>query len=379
MGVMGTHARLTDGQRRALAFAVVVVIAGMGMGFASSFVTLYGAAQAHRWSAPYLLPLSVDSGIVAYVVLDHLAVTLGARSRWLHLAALGLAAFTVWANAAVSTQDGAEWRVIHAAMPALWVLGVEALRFMWRHLHRDPSAAPDRIPRARWFACPLATPALWRRMKALDVTSWQKMAAMEEARLHVRDRIKAAREADAGLVVPGALARVVRTGRLPAVILDAVLLDLEYGGTSRTEAAAEAWTDARLTLRESVTAALHARRRDIARSAGDEDAAVTPAPSSAPTSRSDGAPAAAPTARTASAKRRAVSARATDEELADLILPLLDGPDEVKKYAVNKAIKEARGGGVRDDRAGRILELAQRKHRAQRVVPIGDKTTRKTS
>ena len=61
---------------------------------------------------------------------------------------------------------------------------------------------------------------------------------------------------------------------------------------------------------------------------------------------------------------------ATDDELAELVLPLFDGPDEVRKYGVNKAIKEARGTGVRDDRAGRILELAQRKHREHRVVPM---------
>jgi hypothetical protein len=77
--------------------------------------------------------------------------------------------------------------------------------------------------------------------------------------------------------------------------------------------------------------------------------------------------------RSASARRRAVSLTATDDELAELIVPLLGGPDEVRKYGVNKAIKEARGTGVRDDRAGRILELAHRKHRERRVVAIGDR------
>lgn len=71
-----------------------------------------------------------------------------------------------------------------------------------------------------------------------------------------------------------------------------------------------------------------------------------------------------------SRKRRAAPARATDDELAEVVLPLLDGPDEVKKYGVIKAIREARGIGIGDERAGRILELARREHRTQRVVPI---------
>ena len=368
MAGMGIHARLTDGQRRALTFAVLVVIAGMGMGFASSFATLYGAALAHHGTSPALLPLSVDSGIVAYVILDHLAVTLGAKSRWLHLAALGLAAFTVWANAAVSATDGPEWRVIHAAMPALWVLGVEALRFMWRHLHAAPPAAADRIPAGRWLASPLATPALWRRMWRLNVTSWEKMAAMEDARLAVRDRVRAACDTDPDLRVPDAVARAVRTGRLPAAVLAAIGYDLEFGGTGRSETAVESWTDDQLTKRDQVSAILAVRRREIAASAAEVTAASavasTPAAISAGPSRGT------------TARRRAVPPKATDDDLAEIVLPLFGGTEKVTRYSVLKAIKEARGGkGISYERAGEILDLAQRKHRAHRVVPIGDRKT----
>ena len=370
MDGMGTHTRLTSGQRRALTFAVLVVIAGMGMGFASSFATLYGAARAHGWTSPALLPLSVDSGIVAYVILDHLAVTLGSRSRWLHLAAWSLAAFTVWANAAVSPADGTQWRVIHAAMPALWVLGVEALRFMWRHLHAAPPRA-DRIPSGRWLASPLPTLLLWRRMRLLNVTSWERMAALEDARLHIRDRIRAALEADPSLAIPDAVGRVVRSGRLPAVISAAVGLDLEFGGTARAEAAAESWTDARLTLRDQVSAALETRRQDISRTAVRDDSGSMPAsaPEIATAVTSGVTPEALPKA--APRPRRVVPSKAADDELADIVLPLFDDGSEVTRYRVVKAIREAAGGkaSIGDKRAGEILELARRK----RVVPIGER------
>ena len=76
---MSKHAKLTKGQRRALAVAVTLVAAGMAIGFLSSFTTLSHCAGA-RLALPGVLPMAVDSGILAYVLLDHLAVSLDARS-----------------------------------------------------------------------------------------------------------------------------------------------------------------------------------------------------------------------------------------------------------------------------------------------------------
>ena len=66
-----------------------------------------------------------------------------------------------------------------------------------------------------------------------------------------------------------------------------------------------------------------------------------------------------------------VPSKASDDELAELVLPLFDGPDPVTRYKVVKAIREAAGGksGIGDERADRIMELARRK----RVVPIGER------
>ena len=74
--------------------------------------------------------------------------------------------------------------------------------------------------------------------------------------------------------------------------------------------------------------------------------------------------------RSDSGKRRTAPARATDDELAEIALPLFSDGAEVTKYRVIKAVREARGIGIGDERAGRILDQARRKHRAQRVVPI---------
>jgi hypothetical protein len=44
---------------------MVVVAVSMGIGFWSSFNNLSHAAQAHGWTHPALLPLAIDTPIVA--------------------------------------------------------------------------------------------------------------------------------------------------------------------------------------------------------------------------------------------------------------------------------------------------------------------------
>lgn len=354
---MNSMRTLTAGQRRALIFAVCVVVAGMGMGFAASYTTLYGAARAHHWTVPALLPLSVDSGILAYVVLDHLAVSLGSRSRWLHAAAWALAAFTVWANAAVAAGDSRVWRVIHAAMPALWVLGVEALRFMWHRLHETPQTAADRIPVGRWLAAPGPTFLLWRRKHLLNVASWPRMAAMEEARLHIRDRIRTALATDPGLVIPDVLNRAVSTGRLPAVVTAAIDASLDYGTTSRMEAEADAWVDGWLTHREAVSASLATRRHAIAQTAPAPPLELPSQAVAAPPSETPPRPRPKRPARPA-------PRRMSDDELLPYVEDLLSTNPAA---SIGDAIKAT---GTGRERARRLLGRARDAERQNRMVRV---------
>lgn len=358
MSGMAAHSRLTRKQRQALGFAVAVVAAGMVMGFWSSFLTLYDAAQSQGWPYPARLPLSVDSGIVAYVVADHLAVAVGSRSRWLHLVALGLAAFTVWANAVLGRGTGV-WRIVDAAMPALWVLGVEALRFLWQRMHEDPAAKPARIPPGRWLAAPLATGALRRRMWLTAETSYPRAIALEDARLHARDLLRAAGETDPAPVIPAALRRAVRSGRLPADVVAAVDRGMTFGGATQWEPAVATWVTSQLTLPDRLSAQLQATRQEIAREA-------SPVPAEAPLLEPAAeAPAAAP--RSASAKppgsalqrvRRMGGRKASDEDVREAIRELFADGKPVTKYRV---VKELRGpkGGIGDDKAGRLLAEVQ--------------------
>lgn len=345
------NARLTRGQRNALRFAVAVVTAGMAMGFLSSFTTLYGAASAHGWVFPALLPLGVDSGILAYVVLDHLAVTLGERSRWLHAVAWALAAFTVWANAAVSPADGNVWRVIHAAMPALWVLGVEALRFTWRALRRDPAARPDRVPAGRWLAAPWPTLLLWRRKHLLGIASWPLMLVTEDARLHCADVVTAARVRRPDLPVPLTVRRAMRSGRFPADVADAIKRSLGYGGATVWEPALETWLASRLGLPETIAEVLSNDRREVA--PVTPPAVVAEAPPEAIAAPLPEPAGATPRRPSLSAVKRAQRAgrRATDDLLLEAIRELAESGAAMTRYRVAKELP------VGEPKADRLLAM----------------------
>ena len=359
------HAFLSRGQDRALRLAVAVVIAGMAMGFVSSFTTLYAAAAAHAWRFPALLPLAVDSGIVAYVLLDHLAVSLGARSRWLHAAAWGLAAFTVWANAAVSAADGPAWRVIHAVMPALWVLGVEALRFTWRQLHSAGDVpAGARIPAGRWVAAPWPTLRLWRRMRLSGETSYPRAVALEDARLHAREVLRAAVEGEHGLYVPAALKRAVRTGRLPASVTDAVRAGLQYGGASRWEPAVASWVTSRLTLPDRLAAQLRDEREAIAAPVPGEvlDPVSDPVPDPVPD-----VPPAPPVTPSRKAPRKPVKPRPRTMSDDDLMAYIRDLLKTVPDASIGAAM---RATGTGRERATKLLERGQAEARHDRLHAV---------
>lgn len=226
---------LTRSQKALIAVALPALLAVMGFGFTSSFFTLYGAAASRGWHAAWALPLAVDGAILVYVLLDHLAISLGSRSRWLHLVAWACAAFTVWANAAVAGGSGV-WRVVHAAMPALWVAGLEAFRFVWRAMREKEGGKADGVPFARWILSPFHTARLWRRMRLQNVTSYPVAVARFEAWLTAKGLAPAA--FPDGL--PPLLAHHLRYGTVPPSVA-AACEESAAGGDAGVAEAVQAW------------------------------------------------------------------------------------------------------------------------------------------
>ena len=205
--------------------------------------------------------------------------------------------------------------------------------------------------------------------------------ALADAQAHARDMLRSALGIWWKHRAPVLLRRQLRSGRLPAKVLEAVENGARFGGATVWEPAVEAWIASAVTLPERTAEALRAARAEAsapvsATPSQDPSAGTGGTPSGeAPASTSDTPAASAPVtpSRGASARpRRLIPAKASDDDLAEIIAPLL-AEGEVSPTRVVKVIREHAGGkaSIGHDRAGKVLALAT--EQAQRVVPIGER------
>lgn len=201
-----------NGRAAAYALALALGLAVAAMGYISSYDNLSNYARAHDWAWPPALPIGLDLGIPALLILDWLRASIFLRS-----AAWVLAIGTVAANGAVA---GGGWtdRLLHALMPALAIVIIEAAR----HLRDDPTRM-DKIRLSRWLLSPIRTGRLWRRMVLWEVTSYSEALARESAILHARTALAAHYRRTSWRrtkrLVPLALRHLLATGQLPATVL----------------------------------------------------------------------------------------------------------------------------------------------------------------
>ncbi|WP_264483174.1 DUF2637 domain-containing protein [Streptomyces pinistramenti] len=183
------------GWRAALVEWLLLAVALVGMplvgtiGFAASYTTLKEFAAGHGFgpTLAWWFPIGIDASIVALLAADLVMVRRGKAWPVLRSAAHAMTLATVVFNAADgldTTAAGSVWAALwanplrsvsHAAMPVLFILGVEAAR----HLLATDTVA-DRIPLHRWILSPLATPALYRRMRLAEVRSYPEMVQREK-------------------------------------------------------------------------------------------------------------------------------------------------------------------------------------------------------
>jgi len=239
------------------------------------------------------------------------------------------------------------------------------------------------IPRGRWLAAPVLTLAFWRRMHLNYHCGYARAAVLEDARLHARDLIRAAREAEAALTVPATLRRAVRQGRLPAGVVSAVDSGMMFGGASQWEPEVASWVASALTLPEQAAASLRNARRGIARDAAEAGAerarqapqsasvsepAATPEPASedAPHASPEPRPAARPKPRSAPALRLSASKSRSMSaaELAGNVGAMLDAYGDVSEARVKRDLH------VGSEKAGEALRLAREARKGADVIQM---------
>jgi hypothetical protein len=209
-----------------------------------------------------------------------------------------------------------------------------------------------------------------RRLLVTDAER-SRAVALADARAHARDILRSALGVLWRHRAPVLLRRQLRSGRLPARVLEAVESGAKYGGAVVWEPAVEAWITSAVTLPERFSAVLAAARAE----------ASAPPPAEASEGGSGGTPEAPPegvaetrpqASRHPSPKSpRLVPARASDDDLAAIVAPLLAAGEDVSPTRVVKIVREHAGGrsSIGHERAGKVLDLARTEH--QRVVPIG--------
>jgi hypothetical protein len=204
--------------------------------------------------------------------------------------------------------------------------------------------------------------------------------ALADAKAHARDILRSALGVLWRWRTPVLLRRQLRSGRLPAKVLEAVDNGARFGGASVWEPVVEAWIAAAVALPERAAEALRAARAEPARSMPDghvpdtaagvrearQETPLEPAPEHA-----SGMPETALQARPARASKPALKLTAarsrsmSPDKLAEHVAAMLDEYGDVSLNRIKTDLS------VGTEKAKEALEIA-RSNRA-RVIPIGER------
>lgn len=210
---------------RQLRFGIAVNLGTVvaGVGYYSSFNNLRRYAAEHGFSFPAGLPIGMDLGIPALLILDSLH-----PNRFLRWSAWAITAATIAGNAAVTPGHDPLSAGLHAILPLIAVVFFEAARRFKRaedpaEIARKAARKLDRIRWSRYLVRPVRTVRLRARMVAWEVTSYKIALQLESAILHARTVLayeyKKRSWADTRDLVPIILKHQLDTGQLPDHLL----------------------------------------------------------------------------------------------------------------------------------------------------------------
>ncbi|MEV2255898.1 DUF2637 domain-containing protein [Streptomyces sp. NPDC050147] len=176
-------------QKWAIGIAGVFFAGLAGLGGYGSFAAVDAVAKDYGFGThSWIVPIGVDLGILALLVVDLVLEQLDmplAPLRWL---AWAFTAATIWFNMAAVDAD-LPWheRVtgqgMHAAMPLLFIAFMEGVRHaVRRRTGMTSQRRMDGIRLSRWFLSPAGTFGIWRRMVLWEVRSYRTGLVLEKHR-----------------------------------------------------------------------------------------------------------------------------------------------------------------------------------------------------
>lgn len=330
-------ARWTGFQVTLAVLAAVFAVAITPLFFASMFAAVWDLLQSSDYGSwPWIVPLATEGCFMVLFLLD--VVTVLRRKPRGRL----------------------------RSAPYLFAAGSLVLNFLAGHGHAAAITGHVMVTLA-FFVTVIEGEEAVRKLAVTDRDA-RIAEVMADARRYAIDVVRDRKGRLWRWRVPVLLRRDITSGRLCDEVRQAVEMAVSVGRSSGWRGPVLEWVVRELRLPDEAEAADAEARRAIAENAPRSDtgsvpeiaAEVTPVVSPEVTTEA--------TSKVTPKRSRVVPSKASDDELAELVLPLFEDGSEVTKYRVIKTVREAAGGkaAIGDKRAGDILELARRK----RVVPI---------
>ncbi|MFZ3497141.1 DUF2637 domain-containing protein [Streptomyces sp. 5.8] len=183
---------LNDTMRALIGVVIAGVVIVAGIGFAGSYSAVRDLAVKKGFGGFALVfPIGIDAGIVVLLALDLLLSWMRIPFPLLRQTAWLLTSATIAFNGAAAWPDPLGVGM-HAAIPILFVVTVEAARHAVGHL---ANIAADRhmesVRLSRWLLSTVPTFKLWRRMKLWELHSYEQAVGIEQDRLIYRTQLQA--------------------------------------------------------------------------------------------------------------------------------------------------------------------------------------------
>ncbi|WP_331725017.1 DUF2637 domain-containing protein [Streptomyces sp. NBC_00040] len=187
----------TKAQKWAISLAGVFFAGLAGLGGYGSFAAVEQEARKYGFTEhSWIVPIGVDLGILALLVVDLILEQLDMSLPPLRWLAWVFTAATIWFNiATVSTSlpwhEQITGKGMHAAMPLLFIAFMEGVRHaVRRRTGMLSNRRMDGIRLSRWLTDPFGTAGIWRRMVLWEVRSYRTGLVLER---HRRERVGALR------------------------------------------------------------------------------------------------------------------------------------------------------------------------------------------
>ncbi|MFI7359465.1 DUF2637 domain-containing protein [Streptomyces avidinii] len=187
----------TKAQKWAISLAGVFFAGLAGLGGYGSFAAVEQEARKYGFTEhSWIVPIGVDLGILALLVVDLILEQLDMSLPPLRWLAWVFTAATIWFNiATVGTtlpwHEQVTGKGMHAAMPLLFIAFMEGVRHaVRRRTGMLSNRRMDGIRLSRWLTDPFGTAGIWRRMVLWEVRSYRTGLVLER---HRRERVGALR------------------------------------------------------------------------------------------------------------------------------------------------------------------------------------------